>query len=105
MRRTTRARIAGAAVATAALTLAPAANATYHENVISEVSPNPSGAGSGFVELQAYASGQNVVKGHSLTVYDAGGATVSTSQLGSNPPNGFNQSTILIGGSAAPGAP
>jgi hypothetical protein len=85
--------------------LAPPASASYHLMSIREVATDPAGADSGYIELQMYASGQNLVNGHSVTFYTASGSLLATFPLTSNPPNGDNQRTILIGDTATPGAP
>lgn len=76
-----------------------AASATFHEMSIREVyagSPE-----SQYVELQMWAAGQNLVEGHVLKTYNAGGGVTSTSTFASDVPNGANQSTILLATPAA----
>jgi len=79
------------------LALVPSAQATFHIVQIREVYPgsaaNPQ---SEYVELQMWASGENLVGGHFLRSYDAAGAAVATSTMPSNLPNGANQSTFLL---------
>jgi hypothetical protein len=88
-----------AMVSLLALTWPASAPATFHEMSIREVyagSPE-----SQYVELQMWAAGQNLVGGHVLKTYNAGGGVTSTSTFASDVPNGANQSTILL---ATPGA-
>jgi hypothetical protein len=82
------------------LGIAPAAHATFHEMSIRDVYPGSTvHPDSGYVELQMYAAGQNLVGGHALTVYGASGTAIGTFTFPSNVPNGANQQTILIGDS------
>jgi hypothetical protein len=75
--------------------LAPAASGSYHENLITEVHQGVGDTGD-YVELQAYAAGQNLVGGHYIVNYDGGNGTFSTFQFPSNVANGANQATILV---------
>jgi hypothetical protein len=87
------------------LALAPAARASFHEISIREVYPGPvAQPDSGYVELQMYAGGQQLVGGHSLTTYGAAGAVTGTFTFPSNLSNGANQQTILIGDSGVQSA-
>jgi hypothetical protein len=73
--------------------------ATFHEMSIREVyagSPE-----SQYVELQMWASGQNLVGGHVLKTYSAAGGLTSTNTFASDVANGANQSTILLATSGA----
>jgi hypothetical protein len=72
---------------------------------ISEVATNPAGANSAYIELQMYAGGQNLVNGHKVTFYTATGTLLSSFTIPANAPNGDSQRTILIGDTAAAGAP
>ena len=89
--------LATALVVLIGLLLAPAAGATFHLIKVREVylgsalSPE-----SKYVELQMYASGQNLVKGHTMRTYDASGAVIGNSTLAANVARDDNQSTILI---------
>jgi len=86
-----------AAITVAMLTIAPAAEATFHLIKVREVYP---GAGEdSYVELQMYASGQNALSGHSLTVYSSTGALVHTSTFSAAVAKSENQRTVLIGDS------
>ena len=86
------------------LAAAPAA-ATFHLNMIREVSPETApGAGDAFVELQMYAPGQTFVSAHTVRFYNAAGDTVHNRALtGPDPANGDSQRTILIGDTGVPG--
>jgi hypothetical protein len=91
----------GAAVLVCALT-ASAAQATFHENVIREVHASLTGD---YVELQAYAAGQNHVATTRINTYDGGGGIYKTVQIPADVANGSNQATILIAQNATiPGA-
>src|SRR5881396_2841385 len=88
--------------AIAALALPASALATFHLMDVREVFPGSTGhSGEDYVELQMYASGQNHVGGHALTVYAANGTVAATATFppapGGDVPNGQNQQTILIG--------
>ena len=100
-------RLATSALAAlaAALVWAPAAQASFHLMSIREVYPGSAAhPGSGYVELQMYASGQNFVSGQALTVYNAAGTATGTFTFGSNVSNAANQQTILIGDSGVQSA-
>ena len=86
------------AVTAVALLAAPAAQASFHLIKVREVYPG-SGAEDAYVELQMYAGGQNLVGGHSMTLYDSAGALLLTSTFppGTVLPKGENQRTVLIG--------
>lgn len=90
------------------LTVAPAAQASFHEISIREVYPGSvAQPDSDYVELQMYASGQNLVGGYGVTVYGANGSVAGTFTFPPYPfslPNGANQQTILIGDSGVQGA-
>ncbi|HKT83471.1 MAG TPA: hypothetical protein VJQ84_06500 [Solirubrobacterales bacterium] len=91
---------AGALLAWLSL-FAPAAQATFHEMWVREVYAGSSLApASQYVELQMWASGQNLVGGHVLRTYNADGSVRSTNTFAANVANGANQSTILLGTSA-----
>jgi hypothetical protein len=79
----------------------PTASATFHEMSIREVYPGSAAQPeSEYVELQMWAAGQNLVGGHSLTIYKAGGGVAGTTTFGGDVPGDANQSTILL---ATPG--
>jgi Ca2+-binding RTX toxin-like protein len=83
---------------------ASTAGAAFHLNKIREITGDTAGGDQSYIELQMYGSGENFVAGHNITVWDADALVlgmpvpVQTHTLtGPNPPNGANQSTILIG--------
>jgi len=79
------------------LMLAPAAGATFHLIKVREVYLGSAVAPeSKYVELQMYASGQNLVQGHTLRTYNASGGAIATSTFAADVANGASQSTILI---------
>jgi hypothetical protein len=88
------------------LAAAPAA-ASYHLTKIREVSTGSS-SDTSYVELQAWAGGQNYLGGHTINLYN-GTALTHTFTFPSVPVpavgNGANQSTVLVGDSNAPGSP
>jgi hypothetical protein len=89
----------------AALLAAPAAQASFHLISIREVYPGSAAhPDSGYVELQMYASGQDLVAGRALTVYDAGGTQIGAFAFAGNVSNAANQQTILIGDSGVQSA-
>ena len=96
-----KARIAGSCLAVAlaavALALSPAsALATFHLMKIREVYPGSSASPEAeYVELQMYASGQNLVAGHSLDFFNAAGAKVATATFAADVANSANQSTLV----------
>jgi hypothetical protein len=90
------------AVCASGLAVAGSAQATYHDNRIREVHDS-STPNSDYVVLQAFSAGQNFVSGRQVVAYDGGGNAMSHVLL-SQVPNGANQATILVGGTAVPGA-
>jgi Ca2+-binding RTX toxin-like protein len=72
------------------------AQASYHENMITEVHQGVGAVGD-YVELQAYAPGQNLVATKYLIMYDGGNNPFTTYQIPGNVPSGANQATILVG--------
>jgi len=93
------------ALAAVALPAPAAAQASFHLMLIREVYPgSTANPDSGYVELQMYASGQQFVIGRSVTVYAAGGGVAGTFTFSSNPANGADQQTILVGDSGVQGA-
>jgi hypothetical protein len=75
---------------------------SFHLVSLREVYPG-SGANPGaeYVELQAYAGGQNLVAGHTISLYGPGGAKVGSAEFTSDPPAGGNQVTFLAATPAA----
>ncbi len=85
-----------ALAATLALGVAPAA-ATFHLMQIREVYPGSTAAPEAeYVELEMWASGQNLVEGHALRSYDASGVVTGTSTFAHDVSNAANQSTLLL---------
>ena len=80
---------------------AQSAQATFHEVLIRELYPGSAAAPqSGFLELQMYSPEQNLVKNHSITLYDAGGSAIETFVFpGDLPGIGLDQQTMLVGDS------
>jgi hypothetical protein len=89
--------LAAAALAgTLALGAAPAA-ATFHLMQIREVYPGSAAAPEAqYVELQMWASGQNLVEGHVLRSYDAAGNVTGASAFSHDVTGAANQSTLLL---------
>jgi hypothetical protein len=82
---------------------AASAQASFHQNLIREV--HEGGATGDYVELQAYAAGENLVAGKYVNTYDGGGGLLTSTLIPSNVANGANQATILIAHDAStPGA-
>jgi hypothetical protein len=94
--------VVGAAAAIASLALPAAAAADHHEMVVREVFPGSTADPSqDYIELQMYASGQNFVGGHTITIYNAAGTLVHTVTFPSDLASGSNQQTILAGAAAS----
>ncbi len=90
--------------------LAGPASASFHLIRIREVYPGSLAApSSDYVVLQFTASGQNQVKTHPITLYNAAGALSATVPMGAKVDGTGDQSTILLAGSgyaaAFPGSP
>jgi cysteine-rich repeat protein len=84
------------------LALSLPAMATFHLMKVVEIFPGTAASPSAqYVVIQMYASGENLVGGHALTVYNAGGSVVGTFTFPGNVPNGANQAKILIATSQA----
>ena len=93
-------RRTGAAIGLAALLAlavsAPPASATFHEVMIREVYPGSSAKpDSEYVELQMWSPGQNLVGGHSTSLFDASGKPVDSATFAGDVPGGASQSTLL----------
>jgi hypothetical protein len=89
-----------ASLALASLALwTPSASATFHLISVREVYPGSAASATAekaeYVELQMYSSGQDLVGGHILRTYSAGGVATKN-VLAADVPNGANQSTILL---------
>lgn len=73
------------------------AMATFHLMKVVEVFPGTAASPSAqYVVIQMYASGQNLVGGHALTVFNGAGALIGTFTFAGDVPNGANQAKILI---------
>jgi hypothetical protein len=83
---------------TALLIVPSAAQADFHLMKISEVFPGtPAAPDKAFIELRMVASGQNLVGGHAVTVYDAAATPVLTVPMTSDVANAQNNRTVLLG--------
>src|SRR6476620_4463734 len=90
------------AVGLLAAVLALPAWASFHLMKVVEVFPGTAASPSAqYVVIQMYASGQNLVGGHALTVFNGAGAVVGTFTFTGNVANGANQAKILIATSQA----
>jgi hypothetical protein len=98
------------AIGCVALVTASSASADYHLTKIRQIK-GEGGASldTSYIELQMFAPGQNLVSGHSITIWDNDGLAPPSAQpgpiatlplTGPNPPNADNQRTILIGDTA-----
>ncbi len=93
-----RGALAGSLLLAAAALCSPAASATFHEISIREVYPGSSTqTETEYVELQMWGAGQNLVGGHNLIAYKAGGGVAGATKFGGDVAGGANQSTILLG--------
>ncbi len=90
-----------------ALLTAASASASFHFIKIREVYPGTAIAShnDAFIELQAYASGQNSLQGHHMRVYNATGTPVLDDPIDTPPSsvNGDSQRTFVYGDSGASG--
>jgi hypothetical protein len=78
-----------------ALLIPAAASASFHLIKVSEVYPGSAAdPDAQFIELQMYASGQNLVSGHTVTASGPGGDEGYT--FATNVPKGQSQRTILL---------
>jgi hypothetical protein len=85
---------------------APSAHGDFHLMKVSEVFPGTNAdVNSAFIELRMFAAGQNLVAGHKVDYYTATGSLLGSYTIAGNVPNGENQRSILIGDTAAAGAP
>jgi Ca2+-binding RTX toxin-like protein len=101
-RRLTRIALATALALTATIGFASSAKASFHENLIREVHEGVASVGD-YVELQAFAPGQNLVTGKHIVTYDAGGGVLTDYTIPGNVGNAANQATILIANAATVG--
>ena len=92
-----RARLMATALMLLLGVFAPPAQATFHLMKVVEVFPGTAVAPSAqYVVIQMYASGQNLVGGHAITVFDASGTQIAAFTFPGNVANGANQAKILI---------
>ena len=97
-----RGRIAVAIAMLAGLVAAGPASGLQHLMVIQEVYPGSAATpGSELVELQMYASNQNLVAGRPVRFYSASGAQTASATFSGNVPNGQSQRSVLIATTAA----
>jgi cysteine-rich repeat protein len=76
--------------------------ATFHLIKIVEIFPGTAAAPNAqYIVIQMYASGQEFVSGHAITVYNSTGGLVATFTFAGNVANGTNQAKILIATSQA----
>jgi hypothetical protein len=96
MTRGRRTSIASALALTMALVSACSAHATFHLIKLREVYPGSSAnPDSEYVELQAFAAGQNFVKGHSIAFFDTAGASLGSAAFGADVARGADQITLV----------
>lgn len=73
------------------------AQAVFHLMKIVEVfAGTPASPSAQYVVLQMYASGQNLVGGHNVLLYNAAGTQIASRTFAGSVPNGTNQRKILI---------
>jgi hypothetical protein len=85
----------------ASLAAASPAFASFHLIKVREVYAGTNN--DSYVELQMYALGQNLLAGHSMTVYNTSGALVHSSTFSGTVTNSANQQTVLIGDTGVQG--
>ncbi len=91
----------GLALGLCALGAQPA-QATFHEMMVREVYPGSlAQPNSEYVELQMWSAGQNLVGGHTISVYDGSGAPVGGATFSGEVTGAANQSTLLAATPAA----
>ena len=84
------------------LAVALPASATFHLIKIVEVFPGTAVAPNAqYVVIQMYASGQEFVAGHAITVFDRSGTLIGTITFAGDVDNGASQAKILIATSQA----
>lgn len=89
-------------MALCALLLPASVQASFHLIKVREVFAGAND--NSYVELQMYALGQNLLGGHSLTLYSSSGTLTHTSTFSGTVPNGANQQTVLVGDTGVAGA-
>jgi hypothetical protein len=86
-------------------TFAAPAAATFHEIMIREIYPGSGGqTDAEYIELQMWSAGQNLVSGHSISVFNAAGMPLSPATFANTAANGANQSTLVAATPAAESA-
>jgi hypothetical protein len=91
--------VAVALIVAAGLVQAQVAPASFHLVQIREVFPGTIlKPGAEYIELQMWASGQNLIQDHKVRVFDGDGRPVAGGDLSfpANVPNGANQSTFIL---------
>jgi len=93
-----------ASITAAALAIGPPppASASFHLVSVREVYPGSSASPDAeYVELQAWAAGQNFVRGHTVALLDAAGAQLGAVNFAADVAAGDNQITLLAATGAA----
>jgi cysteine-rich repeat protein len=94
--------VSRAAVASLFASAAFSAQASFHLMKVVEVFPGTAASPSAqYVVIQMFATGENFVGGHAITVFDSADTLVGTFTFAGNVANGSNQSKILIATSQA----
>jgi hypothetical protein len=89
-------------VGIACVAIPSASWATFHFQKIREIFPGTAGQPNAqYVMLQMYSAGQNLVSGHTVTFYTAGGTLAGAFTFPSDVANGTNQAYILLATSEA----
>ena len=97
-----RAKYLASVCAVGLLLVSAPALSTFHLMKVVEVFPGTAASPNAqYVVIQMYASGQELVGGHAITVYNAAGTLTGTFTFPGNLPNGANQAKILIATSQA----
>ena len=108
MRAPPQVRLLGGAILACLILTIPAqpALATFHEVMISEAYPGSAAQPeASFLELQEWSPEQNLVGGHTITLYEASGAAIDTFVFPANLPGiGVDQQTMLVGDSGVAAA-
>src|SRR5678815_1750477 len=97
-----RAKYLASACAVGLLLVSAPALSTFHLMKVVEVFPGTAASPNAqYVVIQMYASGQQFVGGHAITVFNGAGTLTGTFTFPGNLPNGANQAKILISTSQA----
>ncbi len=91
-----RRRLAWAGAVLGLLLFPPVASASYHLMKISELGQNDGAGRADYLELQMYSSGQNLIGGHFVTMYQDDGTLLSTFEFPGNVALGDSQRTVLV---------